>query len=201
MQDLIIASLKTIWWEFPDRSFFSRFSVTTILEAFIFLFVVGMVTPIALWVHPLPGVAVEGFKSTLGFQVLQYVLFLALSTPIFVYMLRWIINKYAKQPFTLKEAFAVDLVFTAGGSMVLSALDLIGIFSQNDLVTNLFVPILGILFVLYMLIVMVNGIAQVAKISRQKSALAVIIPTLACFVGMFMSIFISDTLQVVFSLA
>lgn len=167
MYSLLGKSFQIIVRKFPPRSFLRQPTVAEALSIYALTLVVSLVEiPFDRTTNASGDSLVAVVASSLAFQIA--------ATVGVVYIGKAVINRYAHEKFSLKEMFTLDIVLTAGASIIGSILyPLSSLFGEMSVAVGGGV---GLVFGIYMLLTFQAAISQIAGISKSEAAYVIIAP-------------------------
>ena len=173
MYKMLVASFGIIQRRIPSRSFLRELSSVEALGVYVLTTVLGL---IELFFPALTNTEF-GMLKPIGFALIENVLGLLITLVIG----KWIINRYAKDKFSFKEMFVLQVLLTSASSIVFSISWVASVlFGEAGAVL---VGLPSIIFGIYMLLTFQKAIREIASITTSQAAYVILAPIGVLLIG------------------
>ena len=176
MYQMLAASFEIILRRIPSRSFLREISFIEALGVYILTTVLGLTELL----FPALGDAQAETGFPMGLELTINILGLLLI--LFVGM--WVINRYARDRFTLKEMFVLEVLLTSGSGIVFSISWIAAVLFGMD--EAILISVLSLVFGIYMLLTFQKAISEIATITKSQAAYVILAP-IAVFLVVWMA--------------
>jgi hypothetical protein len=167
MYPLLRASFDVIAWRAPSHAFLKR--ITTRDAVITYSVLLALLALETLFLRP-TGSVEAALRFDIGFALALDVVALAFTTVIG----GWVINRYAKTRFSLKDMFVLQVLLTAGCRVIFAGTAFLGLlFGEGaEIVFGIFSMILAI----YLLFAFQSVVSSIASITRSQAAYVILAP-------------------------
>ena len=167
MYPLLAASFSVIARKFPPRSFLKSTPLAAALGVYGLTLLISLVESAITPVDPEMGAPLKPIISlALDVASLVFILFIGM----------WVINRYVRNRFSLKEMFVLEMLLTSSTSIVFAVGSII-IMPLGDAGEISFgIGTAGIVFAIYMLLTFQKAISEIASITKSQAANVIIAP-------------------------
>lgn len=171
MQELLVTSYHAFLRQFPGRSYIAALPREIIIQALAALFVLNLISAY-LWAE------LSGFGGVAAMAVGFVV-----GWTIYMYLTRMMLNRYAAEPFSLQETFALSLVFGVFAAVLFAGIDILTYpFGEVGRAAGS-IAVLGLS--LYALWVFMLGLVELAGVTKNQALAIIIVPALVIIVAIF----------------
>lgn len=167
MDSLIKASAEIIVRKSPSRGLLTKTPLATALGAYL---LVSVLQTTESFIAP-------GEYTGYGIATLCLLSLLVLVSVLLMQM--WFLNTYARQKFSLKEVFVLEILFILAPSIVLLLIYFVILFSGLDAVVN---DAVGAVFSIYVLFAYQKALVDIARISKSQAAIIILVSVVTALI-------------------